>query len=64
MQINQRKTSTNKIDAVFLVLLRQKIVYPILILVNHNYEVSKRGVFGFPISYLVLEIFRVLTYVN
>ena len=39
-------------------------VYPILILVNYNYEMSKKGVLSFSISYLVLEIFRFLTYVN
>ena len=42
----------------------EKIVYPILILVNYNYEMSKKGVLGFSISYLVLEIFRFLIYVN
>ena len=40
--------------------LDEKIVYPILILVNYNYEMSKKGVLGFSISYLVLEIFRFL----
>ena len=42
----------------------EKIVYPILILVNYNYEIIKKGIIGFSISYLVLEIFRFLTYAN
>ena len=42
-------------------LLDEKIVYPIFISVNYNYEISKKGVLGFAISYLVLEIFRFLT---
>ena len=33
-------------------------------LVNYNYEMSKKGVLGFSISYLVLEIFGFMTYVN
>ena len=40
-------------------LLNEKIVYPILILVNS--DMSKKGVLGFTASYLVLEIFRFLT---
>ena len=36
----------------------EKNVYPILISVNYNYEMSKKGVLGFSISYLDLEIFR------
>ena len=44
--------------------LNEKIVFPILILVSYNYEMIKKGVLGFSISYLVLEIFRFLTYVN
>ena len=44
-------------------LLDEKIVYAILILVNYNYEMSKKGVLGFSISYLVLEIYRFFTYV-
>ena len=39
--------------------LNEKIVYPILILVNS--DMSKKGVLGFTASYLVLEIFRFLT---
>ena len=42
--------------------LNEKIVCPTLILVNHNYEISEKGVFGFAMSYLVLEIFRFVTY--
>ena len=38
-----------------------KIVYPILVLENYNFEMSKKGVLGFSISWLVLEIFRFLT---
>ena len=38
----------------------EKIVYLILILLNYNYEISKKAVLGFSISYLVLEIFRFL----
>ena len=44
--------------------LDEKIVHPFLILVNYNYEMSKKGVLGFSISYLVLEIFMLLIYVN
>ena len=44
--------------------LNENIVYPILILLNYNYEMSKEGVLGFSISYLVLEIFKFLTYLN
>ena len=44
--------------------LDEKIVYPILMLVNDNYEMGKKGVLGFSISYLVLEIFRFFIYVN
>ena len=40
------------------------MVYPTLILVNYNYEMSKKGVLGFSIKNLVLEIFRFLAYVN
>ena len=42
----------------------EKIVYKILILVNYNYEMSKNGILGFSISYLVLKIFRFLIYLN
>ena len=42
----------------------EKIVYLILIFVNYNYEMSKKGVLSFSISNLVPEIFRFLTYVN
>ena len=45
-------------------LLDEKIVCPILMLVNCNYEMSKKGVIGFSISCFILEIFRVLTYDN
>ena len=41
-----------------------KIVFPMLILVNYSFQVSKKGVFSFSIFYLVLEIFRFLTYAN
>ena len=44
--------------------LDEKSVHPILILVNYHYKMSEKGVLGFSISYLVLEIFRLLTYVN
>ena len=39
----------------------KKIVYPILILVNYNYKMRKKGVLGFAISYPVVEIFMFLT---
>ena len=42
----------------------KQIFHAILILVSYNYEMSKKGVLGFSISYLVLEIFRFFTYVN
>ena len=44
--------------------LDEKIVFPILILVNCNYEMSRKGVLGFSVSCFILEIFRVLTYDN
>ena len=42
------------------VLRRKNCLYPILISVNYNYEISKKGLLGFSVSYLVLVIFRVL----
>ena len=39
--------------------LHETIVYPILISVNYNYEMSKEGVLGFSIFFLVFEIFKV-----
>ena len=38
--------------------LDEKIVFPILILVNCNYEMSRKGVLGFSVSCFILEIFR------
>ena len=35
-----------------------------LILVSYNHEMSKIGVLGFSISYLVPKIFKFLIYVN
>ena len=42
--------------------LDEKIVCPILILVNCNYEMNKKGVLGFSISCFILEIFRFFLY--
>ena len=39
-----------------------KIVCPMLILVSFNFKMRKKGVLGFSIFYLVLEISRFLTY--
>ena len=36
------------------------IVYPILIWLNYNYEMSKKGVLCFSMSYVVLKIFMFL----
>ena len=44
--------------------LDETIVYPILISINYNYKMIKKGVLGFSISYLVLEIFRFWKCVN
>ena len=44
--------------------LDEKIVCPILILVNCNYEMSKKGVLVFSISCFILEIFRFFLYDN
>ena len=43
------------------VLILIQVRYPILILVSYHYKMSKKGVLGFSIYYLVLEIFRFLT---
>ena len=42
--------------------LDEKIVYPILILVNYNYEMNKKGVLCYSISNLDLKIFRFLIF--
>ena len=42
--------------------LDEKIVYPILILVNYNYELNKKGVLCYSTSNLDLEIFRFLIF--
>ena len=44
--------------------LDERFFYTIFTLVNYNYDISKKGILGFSLSYLVLKIFRYLTYVN
>ena len=58
------KTSSRHHAVVFPGFFDEQIFYPISILVNYNYEIDEKCVLGFSISYLVLEIFRFLTYVN
>ena len=38
--------------------MKKKFVSLIFIFVNYNYEIRKKSVFGFSISYSFLEIFR------